>query len=111
MSEPNKGGHDEGRGHEHGHPEPKAYFFYVGQKIVSNREVATGAEIKAMIKAAVPTFDPTHTLILEGKGREEDRVINDHDRVSLVVGYGHEPKHFFSKPPTNFGAAQKCFRR
>jgi len=89
---------------EHRHrEESKAFFFYVGQKIVSKLDVATGAEIKAMIKAAVPAFDPTHILVLEGHGREEDRVIGDNDKVSLVVGHGHEPKHFFSKPPTNFG--------
>ena len=86
------------------HKEPKAFFFYVGQKIESKLDVASGAEIKAMIKAVVPSFDPTHTLVLEGHGREEDRVINDNDKVSLVVGDGHEPKHFYSKPPTNFGA-------
>lgn len=96
---------DSGKQDEHGHrEEPKAFFFYVGQKIVSKLDVATGAEIKAMIKAAVPSFDPTHILVLEGHGREEDRVINDNDKVSLVVGHGHEPKHFYSKPPTNFGA-------
>jgi hypothetical protein len=91
--------------HRGGHEELKAFFFYVGQRIVSTLDVASGAEIKAMIKAAVPSFDPTHTLVLEGHGREEDRVINDGDKVSLVVGHGDEPKHFYSKPPTNFGEA------
>ena|SRR5882724_2471037 len=85
--------------------EPKAFFFYVAQKIVSALDVATGAEIKTIIKAAVPSFDPTHILVLEGHRGEEDRVIQDNEKVSLVVGHGHEPKHFFSKPPTNFGEA------
>jgi hypothetical protein len=88
-----------------GHAEPMAFFFYVAQKIVSNLDVATGAEIKAMIKASVPSFDPTHTLVLEGHGREQDRIINDNDKVSLVVGHGEKPKDFYSKPPTNFGEA------
>lgn len=85
------------------HEEPKAFFFYIAQKIISNLDVATGAQIKAMIKAAVPSFDPTHTLVLEGHGREQDRIINDNDEVSLVVGHGEKPKDFYSKPPTNFG--------
>lgn len=87
------------------HEEPNAFFFYIAQKIVSNLEVATGAEIKAMIKAAVPSFDPTHTLVLEGHGGEQDRIINDNEKVSLVVGHGEKPKDFYSKPPTNFGEA------
>jgi hypothetical protein len=89
---------------QNGHPEePKAFFFYIGQKIISKLDLATGAEIKAMIKAVVPSFDPTHILVLEGHGREEDRVINDNEKVSLVVDHDHIPKHFYSKPPTNFG--------
>ena len=96
---------DTGGGHHEGHEELEAFFFYIGQRIVSKLDVATGAEIKAMIKSAVPSFDPTHALVLEGHGQEEDRVISDGDKVSLVVGHGHEPKHFYSKPPTNFGEA------
>ena len=99
MSQADTVSEDEHRHHE----ESKTFFFYVGQRIVSKLDVATGAEIKAMIKAVVSAFDPTHILVLEGHGREEDRVIGDNDTVSLVVGHGHEPKHFFSKPPTNFG--------
>lgn len=102
MSEIDTGKQGDHHGH---HEEPKAFFFYVGQKIVSTLDVATGTEIKAMIKTVVPSFDPTHTLVLEGHGREEDRIINDNDQVSLVVGHGQEPKHFYSKPPTNFGEA------
>lgn len=80
------------------------FFFFETTKIASPREEATGAEIKNLIKAAVPAFDVTHVLILEGAGSHEDRVINDGDIVSLDVGHGEAPKHFFSKPPTNFGA-------
>lgn len=85
--------------------EPKAFFFYIAQRIVSALDVATGAEIKAMIKAAVRSFDPAHTLVLEGHGREPDRIINDNETVSLLVGHHEKPKDFYTKPPTNFGGA------
>jgi hypothetical protein len=82
-----------------------AFFFYLAEKIVSRTERATGAEIKGMIKVVVPAFDTTHTLVLEGQGNHEDRVIGDTETVSLEVGHGQGPKHFYSKPPTNFGNA------
>jgi hypothetical protein len=81
----------------------EAYFYYIAQRIESSKIVASGAEIKAMIKAVVPAFDPSHILVLEGQGQHGDRVIKDEEEVSLEVD-SHEPaKHFFSKPPTNFG--------
>jgi hypothetical protein len=76
-------------------------FFYKELKILSELQIATGAQIKAMIKAADPSFDLQHELILEG---DPDKVINDSEPVSLEVGKGHPVKHFFSKPPTSFGA-------
>lgn len=79
-------------------------FFYTDHKILSELETATGAQIKTMIKAKVPAFDPQHELILEGHGSHPDRVIPDAERVSLEVGEGHPVKHFYSKPPTSFGA-------
>lgn len=79
------------------------FFFFMGQKIISPKEAETGAGIKALIKAAIPTFDPTHTLVLEGQGHHPDRVIQDGERVSLEVRHDEPAKHFFSKPPTNFG--------
>jgi hypothetical protein len=79
-------------------------FFYTGHRILSELEVATGAQIKVMIKAVVPAFDPQHELILEGHGHHPDKVIGDAESVSLEVGEGHPVKHFFSKPPTSFGA-------
>ena len=80
-----------------------SFFFYQTTRIDPPTDTATGAEIKAMIKAAVPAFDTSHTLILEGHGHDPDKVIEDNQVVSLAVGHGQEPKHFFSKPPTNFG--------
>jgi hypothetical protein len=79
-------------------------FFSTDVRILSELQVATGAQIKAMIKAVVPSFDPQHELILEGHGHHPDKVIGDTERVSLEVGEGHPVKHFFSKPPTSFGA-------
>jgi hypothetical protein len=80
-------------------------FWYKDEhRIRSELEIATGAQIKAMIKAVVPSFDLQHELILEGHGHHADRVIPDAERVSLEVGEGHPVKHFFSKPPTSFGA-------
>ena len=80
------------------------YFIYGEKKIFSTLEVATGAQIKAV----EPTFDPNHELILEGHGHHQDRVIPDGESVTLEVGEGHPEKHFFSKPPTNFGAHVCC---
>ena len=81
----------------------EAYFFFVAQRIESSREVATGAEIKTMIHAAVPTFDPSHILVLEGHGPHGDEIVKDEQKISLEVGPHEPPKHFYSKPPTNFG--------
>ena len=87
----------------HDKREDESYFFYVAQRIDSPTKEATGAEIKAMIRAVVPTFDPSHILVLEGQGPHGDEVIKDEQKVSLKVD-AHEPaKHFYSKPPTNFG--------
>lgn len=80
------------------------FFFYLKHKILSPSASATGLEIKQMIKAVDPSFDLTHTLILEGHGGHEDQMIGDGQTVSLEVDAKHPPKHFFSKPPTQFGA-------
>jgi hypothetical protein len=86
-----------GRGHD------QDFFFFVAERINSSKDIATGLEIKEMIKVVVPAFDLSHTLVLEGHGHEQDRVISDGEQVSLEVDREHPPKHFFSKPPTNFG--------
>lgn len=80
-----------------------SFFFYGEHKLPSAKDALTGTEIKTLIKEAVPSFDVSHTLILEGHGAEADREIKDGDVVSLGIGHGEGPKHFFSKPPTNFG--------
>ncbi|MBC9880869.1 hypothetical protein G8O24_26435 [Bradyrhizobium sp. INPA01-394B] len=80
------------------------FFYYMKHKIVSPTASATGAQIKAMIKAVDTSFDLTHVLIEEGQGGHEDQAINDNQTVSLEVDEAHPAKHFFSKPPTTFGA-------
>lgn len=83
------------------------YFFIyagTGQKILSTLEVATGAQIKSMIKEVVPSFDTSQDLFLEGHGHHQDEQIGDGQPVSLEVGEGHPVKSFYGKPPTNFGA-------
>lgn len=80
------------------------FFYYMKHKIVSPTASATGAQIKAMIKVVDPSFDLTHVLIEEGQGGHEDQAINDNQTVSLEVAAAHPAKHFFSKPPTTFGA-------
>jgi hypothetical protein len=79
------------------------FFFYLETKIIATTKIMTGAEIKSAIKAVVPTLDLTHDLVLEGHGRDEDKLIRDDDKVDLSHGHGEGPKHFFTRPPTNFG--------
>jgi hypothetical protein len=80
------------------------FFFYVEAKIPTSHVSMTGAEIKALIHEKGPSFDVSHELVLEGHGSEEDKLIKDGDAVSLAHGHGEGPKHFYSRPPTNFGA-------
>lgn len=84
-------------------PDKNWFFFYKTTKVSASKEVLTGAEIKAAIKAVVNDFDPTHALFLEGHGNQEDRQISDGDSVSFALGEGEGAKHFYSKPPTNYG--------
>ncbi|MGL3111807.1 multiubiquitin domain-containing protein [Bradyrhizobium sp. BR 1432] len=87
-----------------GKVEGEIFFFYGQDKIVVDQEIPTGKQLKDVIKAHVPSFDPTHDLVLEGHGHDADRVIGDGDTVDLGRGHGEGgPKHFFSRPPTNFG--------
>ncbi len=79
------------------------FFFYVERKILSPVENASGADIKAMIKAVEPAFDLSQSLILEGQGHQADKVVADGDVELLEVDKHHPAKHFYSKPPTNFG--------
>ncbi len=78
------------------------FFFYLETKVTAPKLVMTGAEIKQAIRAMVPTFDVTHNLVLEGHGNAPDDLIGDEQSVNLDHRHGGH-KHFFSKPPTNFG--------
>lgn len=90
---------------EHHQPDAKKiFFFYIAEKIETDRPSLTGMQIKETIKAQIESFDISHNLILEGQGTEEDRVIGDQEAVTLEHGHGEGPKHFYSKPQTNFGA-------
>jgi hypothetical protein len=81
------------------------FFFYGEDKIVVPRATLTGREIKVAITAKVPAFDSAHDLVLEGHGHDADHVIGDDESIDLSRGHGEGgPKHFFSRPPTHFGA-------
>jgi hypothetical protein len=80
------------------------FFFYIETKIEVDKSPMTGSEIKAAILLRVPSFDTSHELVEEGHGSEKDKLITDTDTVSLTHGHGEEPKHFYSRPPTNFGS-------
>ena len=79
------------------------YFFFSNTKIPNEKSELTGKEIKDLIKDAVPDFDASHNLVLEGQGDEEDRVIGDDESVFLEISEEQGPRHFFSQPPANFG--------
>lgn len=88
-----------------GHKPAPLFFFYNGKKFDASAPTMTGAAIKEAIRTQGGTFDPADTLVLEGNGaHENDRSIQDADPVELAIGHGEGPKHFISKPPTNFGA-------
>ena len=84
-------------------PDDKFFFFYKTTKVGVTQASMTGAEIKAAIKLMVPDFNTGNELVLEGQGAQPDKLINDTDPVSLVIGHGEGPKRFFDRPPTNFG--------
>jgi len=74
------------------------YFFFVDNvKHESDLPSLTGAQIKAK----VPNWDPTYGLLLEGPGKEPDRLIADTDVVSLEKDHG--PRRFTRVPPATFG--------
>ena len=81
----------------------KFFFFFGNTKIPNEKSELTGLEIKDLIKDAVPDFDVSHNLVLEGQGNEEDRVIGNDESVSLEIDEGRGPRHFFLQPPANFG--------
>jgi hypothetical protein len=79
-------------------PKPKLYVFFVnGVRYESSEHSLTGLQIKAR----VANWDPTHDLVLEGRGHDPDRVIADDESVELDVEHGH--LRFSSVPKANFG--------
>lgn len=80
------------------------FFFYLETKITVGQNSMEGSQIKAAIHDKVPAFDISHELVQEGHGAEQDKLILDSDTVSLAHGSGEGPKHFYSRPPTNFGS-------
>jgi hypothetical protein len=84
---------------------PPIFFFCNTVRVVVDADQLTGAQIKAEAKRVIPTLDLGHDLVLEAQGHGEDRQIPDEESVSLTHGHGEGPKHFFTRPPTNFGCA------
>lgn len=82
----------------------KVFFFCNGVQVDVDQDALTGAQIKAAAKQVIPTLDLSHELVLESPGHEGDTVIADGTTVPLTHGHGEGPKHFFTRPPTNFGA-------
>ena len=77
---------------------PTDYFFFVDNvKYDSDLPALTGAQIKAK----VPNWDPAYGLLLEGHGKEPDRLISDTETVSLEKDRG--PRRFTRVPPASFG--------
>ena len=76
----------------------KEYAFFVGKnRFVSKERYLTGEQIKAIAKAP-----PQDALLLEGEGREPDRLIPNDEKVDLAHEHD-EPKRFRVEPPANFG--------
>lgn len=75
----------------------KYFFFADNVKYDSDLPTLTGAQIKAKIA----NWDPTYSLLLEGHGKDPDRLISDSEIVSLEKENG--PLRFTRVPPANFG--------
>ncbi len=79
-------------------PKKMTYTFFVdGKPYETDKKKLTGAQIKAM----VPDWNPTHDLALEGEGDDPDRIIPDHETISLDTKHG--VRRFSSVPKANFG--------
>ncbi len=76
----------------------KVYEFFVGKNRFETKEqFLTGEQIKTIAKA--PLQD---ALLLEGEGREPDKLIANDQKVDLAYEHGG-PKRFRVEPPANFG--------
>lgn len=79
--------------------EPKHHYFVDGVKYTTDLDTITGAQIKAKI----PNFNPTYTLVLEGQGDKPNEQINDN--TSITFSQYHHVLHFQTVPPATFGRA------
>lgn len=74
------------------------YEFFVGKnRFESKGRYLTGEQIKTIAKA--PLQD---ALLLEGEGRDPDKLIANDQTVDLAYEHGG-PKRFRVEPPANFG--------
>jgi hypothetical protein len=80
------------------------FFFINGHKVNTNQERMTGLQIKQAGHAVDASVDVTQELVLEATGSGADEKIADDKEVDLSHGHGQGPKHFFTRPPTNFGS-------
>ena len=75
----------------------KFFYFVDNVKYETDQETVTGA----LIKAKIPSFDPSYGLFLETADGGPDQQINDDMSVSLEKERG--PRRFFTVPPATFG--------
>ena len=88
---------DEAR--EAGEKKPKKYAFFIGKdRFESSERYLTAAQIKAFAAGV----EPGDKLQLEGKGDEEDRLLQDDEVVDLEKDRG--PLRFTIVPSASFGA-------
>jgi hypothetical protein len=81
-----------------GKNDKKEFVYFVGQdKYTYEFSAITGAQIKARI----PSFDPSYSLMLEGAGHDPDTLFKDDDSISLDTEKG--PRRFYIVPPAQFG--------
>ncbi|GAB3758679.1 hypothetical protein GCM10028796_04710 [Ramlibacter monticola] len=84
---------------------PNVFFFCNDKKVEVDAESLTGMQIKEATLKVDPTLNLQHDLILQANGPGEDQQIRDGEPVTLTHGHGTGPKHFYTRPPTNFGKA------
>jgi hypothetical protein len=80
------------------------FFFINGHKVDTSQPRMTGIQIKQAGHVVDPSVDFNQELVLEGTGSGADEKIPDDKEVDLTHDHGQGPKHFFTRPPTNFGS-------
>ncbi len=73
-------------------------FYYLAHRLEAPEKDMQVSALKALIKAAVPEFDISYTLVIEERGDHPDRPLNDTDAVEIK-----DFPHVYSQPPANFG--------